>query len=405
MATLTFETLRFTDRGEQIEATFLRMYRFLIPREELEALGEFSVVEGTLEFADIKQASLDRKFNRILNKGFLNLQNKLSGKPTVYLHRGSGIPLRSHISFGIIDRGSNIIEVKPITSCNIACTYCSVNEDVRPVDFIVDVDYMIEELKDHLDQKGCDDIEAHIASQGEPFLYDDMLLLVKKLSALPQVNRITTDTNGTVLTPAKIDALIEAGFTRFNLSINAIDPDRAKEIAGAPYSIEQVKNVAKHIAEHPDCDLCIAPTMIKGLNEDQMPKILAFAKSLENPNWVPKVGIQNFLEYQFGRNPSTQIPWDNFFEQLRSWEKEFGLKLLLTEEDFNIIKSPAGPKVFRKGEVVKAEIKCRGRLPGEKIAVARDRVISLPKCHQTKGPVKIKITKTKHHLYTGVVLS
>ena len=45
-----------------------------------------------------------------------------------------------------------------------------------------------------------------------------------------------------------------------------------------------------------------------------------------------------------------------------------------------------------------------GRLPGEKIAVSKDRVITLPKCDK-KGKVKVKITRSKHNIFIGEVLS
>ena len=403
MATLSFETLQFSDQTDHIKVDFLRMFTFDIAKGELSEFGDVQVERNSLEFPSISQGTAERRFNRILSQGFLHLTNQLTKKPTVYIHRGSGIPLRGHIAFGLIDRGSNIIEVKPITSCNIECTYCSVNEDVRPVDFVVEVDYLIEEFKQLVKEKECNSIEAHIASQGEPTLYADLPLLVKKLAEIPQVKQITTDTNGILLTPNRVDELIEAGFTRFNLSLNAIDPEVAREIANAPYNIEQVKKIARYIAES-SCDLSISPTLIPGINDQEMPKIIAFAKSLENPNWKPRIGIQNFLTYQFGRNPSEQMPWDDFFAQLKKWEEEFKVKLILDQSDFDITATKTAPKVFKRGEIVKAEIKCRGRLPGEKIAVARGYCISVPKCRTDKGLVKLKITKTKHHLYVGQVL-
>jgi len=403
MATLTFETLQFSDQPDQLQVDFLRMYSFSVPKTELADFGPMIVECNTLEFPEMGQGSAERKFNFLLSKGFLHLKNKVSGKPTVYIHKGSGIPLRGHIAFGLIDRGSNIIEVKPITSCNIKCTYCSVNEDVRPVDFIVEKDYLVEEFKKLIAEKGVDGIEAHIASQGEPTLYADLVPLVRDLAAIPQVSQITTDTNATVLTIAKVDELVAAGFTRFNISINAMDPEVARKIANAPYNIEHVKSIAKHIAFTSGA-LMISPTYIPGVNDAEIPKILAFVKTLENPKWKPRVGIQNFLEYRFGRNAAKQMEWEPFFAKLKAWQEEFGIKLMLEEGDFDIKKSPTAPKVFNRDEIVKAEIKCRGRLGGEKIAVARGYCISVPKCRVDKGFVKLKITKTKHHVYMGELL-
>ena len=35
------------------------------------------------------------------------------------------------------------------------------------------------------------------------------------------------------------------------------------------------------------------------------------------------IGIQNFLVYKQGRNPTKQISWDKFMDKLKTWEKTF----------------------------------------------------------------------------------
>ena len=44
-----------------------------------------------------------------------------------------------------------------------------------------------------------------------------------------------------------------------------------------------------------------------------------------------------------------------------------------------------------------------GRLKNEKIAVAKERSISVPNCNKDKGKVRLKITRTKHNIFIGVV--
>ena len=72
----------------------------------------------------------------------------------------SGIPLFGLDFIGILDRGTNLIEIKPITICNLRCKYCFVNAhfgDYKELpsqekhskvnNFIVDVDYILKWLK------------------------------------------------------------------------------------------------------------------------------------------------------------------------------------------------------------------------------------------------------------------
>ena len=44
----------------------------------------------------------------------------------IKIDKKSNIPLYGVDFLGIIDRGTNIIELKPITTCNLKCKYCFV---------------------------------------------------------------------------------------------------------------------------------------------------------------------------------------------------------------------------------------------------------------------------------------
>ena len=63
----------------------------------------------------------------------------------MYIHQNSGIPLIGTNYFGLVDRDTNIIEFKPITSCNIDCIYCSVAQEKRVMDYVVEKDYLVQE--------------------------------------------------------------------------------------------------------------------------------------------------------------------------------------------------------------------------------------------------------------------
>ncbi|MCK4380959.1 MAG: radical SAM protein, partial [Candidatus Lokiarchaeota archaeon] len=54
----------------------------------------------------------------------------------------SKIPLYGVDFIGVIDRGTNVIEVKPITLCNLKCKYCFVSAGSYDTDFIVDPNYL-----------------------------------------------------------------------------------------------------------------------------------------------------------------------------------------------------------------------------------------------------------------------
>ena len=195
MAKLEFEDISFEDKKDKIVVNFLRIFYTEIKKTELEKIGKFNIKNKEIEFPDISQAKAAKKFNFLLSNAFQNLTNKITKKPTVYIHQNSGIPLIGNSYIGLIDRNTSIIEVRCITGCNIDCIYCSVNQDQRPVDFVVEKDYLVQEFKKLVDYKKIKDIEAHIGTQGEPLLYQPLPDLIKDLASIPEVSTIALDKN------------------------------------------------------------------------------------------------------------------------------------------------------------------------------------------------------------------
>ena len=225
MAELVFKDLSFEEKESKIRVKFLKIFYFDVDKSVIENIGNFKIDNNKIEFNDINDKRAQRKFNMLLSKGFIQLKNRLNHKNTIYIHKNSGIPLMGTNYFGLIDRGTNIIEIKPMTSCNLGCVYCSIDEGPlsrRKVDFVVERDYIVEELKKLVDFKQENYIDAHINAQGEPLLYADMVGLVEDIAKIPQVKSISIDTNGTLLNEKIIDDLASAGLTRINLSLNAL---------------------------------------------------------------------------------------------------------------------------------------------------------------------------------------
>ena len=213
MAQLHFETLTFREKKEQdknvLQVTLLSLFQTSIPITQLNTIGPYKLVDThTIEFTDTYEHKAQLKFSSLLHKYFAHLTNKLTKNPVTYIHKNSGIPLIGNVAFGIIYRNSSIIEIKPVTSCNLDCIYCSISEGLssKKRDFVIEKDFLLEELEKVL-TFAAEPVEIHIGVQGEPFLYDDMILLIEDLQKTKQVNTISIDTNGTLLTMEKIDKL------------------------------------------------------------------------------------------------------------------------------------------------------------------------------------------------------
>ena len=406
MAELIFKDLSFEDKGQKVRVNFLKLFYFEVDRSILENIGNFKINNNKIEFFDINDKRAQKKFNMLLSQGFIKLKNRLNNKDTIYIHKNSGIPLMGTNYFGLIDRGSNVIEIKPITSCNLGCIFCSVDEGPlsrRKVDFIIEKDYLIEELKKLVEYKQDDDIDAHINSQGEPLLYADMVDLVADIAKIPQIKSISIDTNGTLLSKQLIDDLAAAGLTRINLSLNALDQKIADKLAGYPYNLKKVMSLAEYIPKK--MDLIIAPVWLPGYNDEEIVKLAKFAEKIGAGKKCPPIGIQNFLPYRFGRNPVKPVEMEVFYKKMGDLERENNIKLIYDKHDFNVKACREYPKPFKKNDIVKANLLFQGRLHGEMLAVASNRLISVPNCHKKEGTIKLRIKRTKHNIFLGELLN
>src|SRR3989338_1549056 len=329
MAELVFKDLAFEKNEGKVKVNFLRLFYFYLEEASLEKIGHFEVKGNSISFRNVPEQSARRKFEFLLSNAFKNLRNKLNNKKTVYIHQSSGIPLRGTNYFGLVDRGTNIIEVKPITSCNISCIFCSVDEGPhsrRKVDFIVEKDYIVNEFRKLVEFKGSKNIDAHINAQGEPTLYADMVELVRDIMLIPDVKTSSIDTNGTLLSKKLVDDLAEADLTRINLSLNALDQEKAQKLAGHPYNLNKVMDIARYIPTK--MDLIIAPVWVPGFNDEEMPKLARFAEEIGAGKNCPPIGVQNLLNYRFGRNPAKGASMEEFYRKMRELEQKHDIKLV-----------------------------------------------------------------------------
>ncbi len=404
MAVFSFDDLSFKETESGVEVTLLKNFFFHIPKEDLITISEYKAEKNSIEFKDVSEKKASKKFNFILSNNIKSLKSRISNRNAVYIHQNSGIPLIGTNYFGIIDRNTSIVEVKPVTGCNLNCIYCSVDEgrdSRRHTDFVVEKDYLVNELKKIVEFKDISHIEAHINAQGETLLYAPLADLIRDIAEISQIKVISIDTNGTLLTKQMVDELAEAGLTRVNLSLNALDQNIAEKMAGCSYNLAKVLDIARYIPKK--MDLIIAPLYLPGYNDEELPKLAKFAKEIGAGKNCPPIGIQNFLEYRFGRNPAKQIDMEEFYTKLRAIEEEHNTKLIF-DNWAGLSETKPLPKPFEKGDVVAADIICDGRLNKEKLAVAKGRVISVPDCDQ-EGRINLKITRAKHNIFFGAIVN
>ena len=237
-------------------------------------------------------------------------------------------------------------------------------------------------------------------------MYRRLPELVAALRELSDVTAISLQTNGTLLDSATIAALESAGLDRINLSLHALDPAIAKELAGVDwFDIDRPTESARAVARS-RIDLLIAPVYMPGINDAEIPKLIRFAQEIGAGKRFPPLGIQKFEHYRYGRSPKgvkAQSWWQFYNRSIAAWEKESGLRLRLDPvRDFGTVRRPFVPLAFNKGEKVTVEIRAPGWIRGEMLGVARNRVVSVYNCEKPSGNVRVKIVSTKHNIYTGM---
>ncbi|MGV9173463.1 MAG: radical SAM protein [Promethearchaeia archaeon] len=289
----------------------------------------------------------------------------------IYVDDSSQIPLFGIDFLGIIDRGTNILEIKPTTICNLNCRYCFVNAGEYKTNFIVDLDYLLKNLRKVIEYKGAYDMEIHIAPYGESLLYPHLVSLIEKLWKIPGIARISVQSNGVLLNQEIIEDLANVNLTRINLSLNTLNEDLACYLCGCQsYNIAEYLQNIRDLLEH-GIDVLLAPVWFPGENDTDIEEIIQLVLKLRGEGYSDsdiQIGIQKYLIYKTGRRLKKIQPktWGYFYRQLQELEDKYQLQLKLGPEDFDINdRKKFKPYQLQKGDRINAQIISKGRFPNE----------------------------------------
>ncbi len=393
-----FLDLRFFDEYSLLMNTF----SFPVTKQDLLNAGASNVGENFLEF---ENEHFEKGVLSLINNGLSNLKNIVTKKSAVYLHKGLNIPLLGHVGFGLIDRGTNAVEVKPITGCNLKCLFCSVDQELRFRDFVIEEEFLISELEKLLAIKKSE-CYIFINAHGEPLFYSPLTRLIRDLKSNQKIKDIILITNASLLSKGYIDELIASGLGRMNISIHSLDKKKAIDLSGIKgYDLDSIlANIL--YAKSKGLSVTITPVVLfsskklerQGIesNQKDMIEIARFCKEnglLFSP--------QNYLSYKLGKRVSKEKSFEDFYVFLDTLKKNFGneiFELALDIKQDNSLKNP-----FRKGEIVSLKKEFNGLLENEAICVLRNRLVSVIGARD-KNSFKVKIIRTKDNIIKGLAL-
>ncbi|TAJ44644.1 GTP 3',8-cyclase MoaA [Methanofollis fontis] len=152
--------------------------------------------------------------------------------------------------------------------CNLRCIYCHAEGEKEP-----EGEMSLEEITEILNIAKKIGIRSVKFTGGEPLLRKDIVEIVR---AVPEGIESSLTTNGTLLAPIAGD-LREAGLARVNISLDTLNPERYRRIAGRDLLPQVLEGI------HAAVDAGLTPVklnmvLLKGINEDEIEDFLALVR-------------------------------------------------------------------------------------------------------------------------------
>ncbi len=171
-------------------------------------------------------------------------------------------------------RTHNNLRISVTDRCNIRCFYCMPADNVQFMDRGNLLTF--EEIEQFVRIVAPLGVNKLRITGGEPLVRKGVPLLIEKLASVPGISDIGITTNG-ILFGEQAQALFDAGLRRVNISLDALDADRFREITrrdGYEKVVESI-HIAKEVGFDP---VKVNAVAIRNLTEDQIIPFGKFAR-------------------------------------------------------------------------------------------------------------------------------
>ncbi len=171
------------------------------------------------------------------------------------------------------NRKINYLRLAVTDRCNLRCNYCMPSEGIDFVkkDKLLTIDELLL-LSEILVKQGIDKIRI---TGGEPFVRKDLMVLLRKLSLMKNLNDISVTTNATLIGPY-IDELKTLGIKNINVSLDAINRKTFERITRRDQFDTVHNNLIRLITE--GFNVRINFIVLEGQNEQDIIPILELMK-------------------------------------------------------------------------------------------------------------------------------
>lgn len=136
------------------------------------------------------------------------------------------------------------ILIKTTLNCNHACPRCPHGMGITPRGREYDMKF--ETLKKVLDEGSLKGLQSVVFTGGEPTLHPEFVNFIAYTSSknFPDISIIT---NGSLLSDKMIDAIVDHGVTRINISFDSITPNTYKKVRGVDAYAKVTGNINRLI--------------------------------------------------------------------------------------------------------------------------------------------------------------
>lgn len=184
-----------------------------------------------------------------------------------------------------------ILEVT--SECNLQCPVCLASSSRNNED--PEIEQIEDALRKLLKYEGCP--TAIQISGGEPTVRRDLSEIVQSARDLG-FESVEIDTNGIELAkkPEMARELADVGLTGIYLQFDGFTADVHTSLRGRAIDLLPIKERAIEKAKKAGLEVALAPTVVKGLNEDQLWKIVKYAikRGLKGVNFQPFAALGRF---------------------------------------------------------------------------------------------------------------
>ncbi|MEM4500169.1 MAG: radical SAM protein [Candidatus Woesearchaeota archaeon] len=400
---ISLDEFKFHFKNDCIKIYLYNYFTTSMPIEDLNSiLKKFNgilknISNGNLiiEAKEIIDPNQFAEFLKFRLNHYFPLKNEINGRDAYYVTEP--VPLFGILGFGIVDRGTNVVELRPINGCVFDCLHCSVNEEKsnkRKRDFVVDYNYFIRYVEEFIREK-VNDVFIFINPQGETLLYSKLTDFIKGLKRIKKVKKIAITTRLPFWNYRLMDELLLAGLDQINLSLDTLDDAKYKQLAGSNFNVNRV---VKFIEEyHKKMNIILTPVWLPGINDLDLVEVLELCKK-----YNLGFGLQNYVRHKFGRKLKEKT-WEEF-QNFYNWLIE---KVSYKGDHMfeNIIKDYKPRNIFNIGDEIEVKIIFPGRMMNEFIAQYKDRIITVVndsfKNVKLGSSQKVKIVRLNDNIALG----